>query len=186
MEIKVSDFKKVVIVAIGFLVVLSLCTVVINIGIGVAFGQEEHEKGEAHPDVVKWGFLAAAIAVVKIINISNEKIEEGIRTFKPLPHRLEDIGTLHGLRYINNSMCTNESAAIASFNALRGAKIVIVGGKQKGDKGHNYLDLLTKESKACVILGENARYIANYFRSKDFKRRGRPCFCFGWARLERQ
>lgn len=114
--------------------------------------------------------IAAAIAVLKILNIHNEKIEEGVRSFKSMPHRLEDIGTIEGVRYINNSMCTNESAAIASFVALQGAKIVIVGGKQKGDTGQNYLSLLAREAKACVILGENAHYIAGYFKSKNFNK----------------
>jgi V/A-type H+-transporting ATPase subunit K len=63
MEVKALEFKKVVIVAIGFLIILSLFTVFMNIGIGIAFGQEEHEKSEVNPEVVKWGFLAAAIAV---------------------------------------------------------------------------------------------------------------------------
>jgi UDP-N-acetylmuramoylalanine--D-glutamate ligase len=112
--------------------------------------------------------MAAAIAVTKIINVPTEMIEQGIRNFKPLPHRLEDIGTIDGINYINNSMCTNESAAISSLQAIEGEKIVIVGGKQKGDKGNNYLDLLVKEAKACVILGGNAKYIADYFKSKGF------------------
>ena len=63
MRIKAEDFKKIVMMAIGFLVVLSLFTIVINIGIGVALGQEQVQKGETNPDIVKWGFLAAAIAV---------------------------------------------------------------------------------------------------------------------------
>jgi UDP-N-acetylmuramoylalanine--D-glutamate ligase len=112
--------------------------------------------------------IAAAIAVVKVLNIPNEIVDEGIRSFKSLPHRLEDMGIIGGVRYINNSMCTNESAAIASFIALDGAKIVIVGGKHKGDTGHRYLSLLAQEAKACVILGDNAQYIAQYFRSKNF------------------
>ncbi|KPJ72412.1 hypothetical protein AMJ52_06430 [candidate division TA06 bacterium DG_78] len=112
--------------------------------------------------------IAAAIAVVKVLNIPNEIIEEGIRNFKSIPHRLEEIGTIDGVRYINNSMCTNESAAIASFVALEGAKIVIVGGKHKGNTGRRYLSLLAQEAKACIILGDNAQYIAQYFQSKNF------------------
>jgi UDP-N-acetylmuramoylalanine--D-glutamate ligase len=112
--------------------------------------------------------IAAAIAVVKVLTIPNEIIEEGIRSFKSIPHRLEEVGTIDGVRYVNNSMCTNESAAIASFITLKGAKIVIVGGKHKGDTGRRYLSLLTQQAKACIILGENAQYIAQYFKSKNF------------------
>lgn len=63
MGLKAVSFKKIVIAAIGFLVVLSLFTVVLNVGIGVAVGQEAHTPGETNPDIIKWGFLAAAIAV---------------------------------------------------------------------------------------------------------------------------
>ncbi len=63
MEIKAVEFKKIVIAAIGVLVVLSLFTIVINVGIGVAVGQVPSGKSEVNPDVIKWGFLAAAIAV---------------------------------------------------------------------------------------------------------------------------
>jgi V/A-type H+/Na+-transporting ATPase subunit K len=64
MKIGALDFRKVVMAAIGFLVVLSLFTIVINVGIGVALGQEETTAESAvDPDIVKWGFLAAAIAV---------------------------------------------------------------------------------------------------------------------------
>ena len=64
MGMKVLDFKKIMVVALAFLVVLSLSVIVINVGIGIAFGQEEeHGKGEISPEMVKWGFLAAALAV---------------------------------------------------------------------------------------------------------------------------
>ena len=114
--------------------------------------------------------IAAAIVVAKILRISNDKIDQALRNFKSLPHRLEDIGKFHGVRYINNSMCTNESAAIASFLAIEGEKIVIIGGKQKGDAEQRYLNLLIKEAKACIILGSNAQEIATYFKSQKFRR----------------
>jgi V/A-type H+/Na+-transporting ATPase subunit K len=60
---QVAQFKKVVTVAIGFLVVLSLFTVVLNIGMSVAFGQDTATKPGVSPEVVKFGFLAAALAV---------------------------------------------------------------------------------------------------------------------------
>jgi UDP-N-acetylmuramoylalanine--D-glutamate ligase len=112
--------------------------------------------------------IAAAIAVSKIINISDSDIEQGVRAFKSLPHRLEELRTIKGIRYINNSMCTNATAAIASFKAIEGSKVVILGGKHKGDEGRAYFDVLIGEAKACVILGENARFITDYFRNHGF------------------
>jgi len=113
--------------------------------------------------------MAASIAVAKILNIDNQDIEKGLRTFKNLPHRLEDLGSILGIRYINNSMCTNATAAIASLQAIDGFKIVILGGKHKGDVGEAYFDVLMRQAKACVILGENAHFIADYFQNHGYK-----------------
>ena len=113
--------------------------------------------------------IAAAIAVAKILNIDDRDIENGIRTFRSLAHRLEDLGSIAGIRYVNNSMCTNATAAIASFHAIEGPRVVILGGKHKGDEGEQYFDVLVKEAKACVILGENADFIAGRFEAKGYK-----------------
>jgi len=112
--------------------------------------------------------VLAAIAVAKILNIDNSLVAKGIGAFSPLPHRLENVGTFRGIRYINNSMCTNEKAAIASLEAVAGDTIVIAGGRIKGDAGDGYLDLLTRHAKACVILGANADYIADFFTKKGY------------------
>jgi UDP-N-acetylmuramoylalanine--D-glutamate ligase len=112
--------------------------------------------------------IAAAIAVAKILGLSDSVIEQGVRTFKSLPHRLEELPAVKGVRYINNSMCTNATAAIESFNAVEGNKVIILGGKHKGDEGQAYFDVLIARSKACVILGENAPFISEYFEKRGF------------------
>lgn len=112
--------------------------------------------------------MAAAIAVARILGIKTPDIEVGIRSFKRLPHRMEDLGTIDGVKYINNSMCTNATAAIASFQAIKGPTIVILGGRHKGDEGQDYLHILIKGAKGCVILGENANFIAGYFQKHDY------------------
>jgi UDP-N-acetylmuramoylalanine--D-glutamate ligase len=113
--------------------------------------------------------IAAAIAVAKILQISTSDIEKGVMNFKGLPHRLEDLGLIHGIRYINNSMCTNAGAAVASFEAVEGSKIVILGGRHKGDEGTRYFDILISEAKACVVLGENAGFVAEYFKEQGYE-----------------
>jgi UDP-N-acetylmuramoylalanine--D-glutamate ligase len=112
--------------------------------------------------------MAAAIAVARILGIETPDIETGIRSFRKLPHRMEDLGTIDGVKYINNSMCTNATAAIASLLAVKGPKIIILGGRHKGDEGQNYLDILMQGAKACVILGENASFISSYFQKHGY------------------
>lgn len=65
MELQTLDVKRIVIWSVGFLTMLVLFTILINVGISVAFGQEteQSEAAPIAPEVVKWGFLAAAISV---------------------------------------------------------------------------------------------------------------------------
>ena len=64
MKLQMMDMKKIVGVALGFLVIMSVFTIVLNVGMSVAVGNEETQQASGtSPEVVKWGFLAAAIAV---------------------------------------------------------------------------------------------------------------------------
>jgi len=62
---KINEFKKVIAMALGFLIVLSLFTVILNLGISVALGQEHVQTAQAatDPKIAQAAFLAAAIAV---------------------------------------------------------------------------------------------------------------------------
>lgn len=110
----------------------------------------------------------AAIAATKALNISTRNIKKGIKTIKSLPHRLEEVAVIDGICYINNSMSTNEASAITSFQAVPGSKIVIIGGREKGDSCQNYLRLLIKEAKGIIILGENANQIVQFLKKKHY------------------
>lgn len=55
--------KKFVIVAVGLLMMLSISTLVINVGMNAAFGQDVAGKAAVNPEMAKFGYLAAAIAV---------------------------------------------------------------------------------------------------------------------------
>lgn len=56
---------------------------------------------------------------------------EGLREFRPLTHRMEDLGLRRGVRFVNASMCTNPAAAVAVSRALGGRQLLLVGGAAK-------------------------------------------------------
>ncbi len=143
---------------------------------GVSLNGDFHYDGEhlfGHASMPLYGEhnlmnMAAAIAAAKVLSIGNDHIEQGLMDFRGLPHRLEDVGVINGIRYINNSMCTNASAAVASYQAVKGSKVVILGGRNKGDEGERYFDELIASAKACVLLGENAGPVAEYFEAHGY------------------
>lgn len=59
-------------------------------------------------------------------------IVEGLRSFRGLAHRMELVGERHGIKVVNNSMCTNPDAVVSSAQALRDPALLLIGGVNKG------------------------------------------------------
>jgi UDP-N-acetylmuramoylalanine--D-glutamate ligase len=75
---------------------------------------------------------SAAIAVSRLLGLSDDKIDEGLRTYAGLPHRMERTRQIDGVLFVNDSKATNPTAtapALASFDRIRW----ICGGQPKTD-----------------------------------------------------
>ncbi|ASD26115.1 UDP-N-acetylmuramoyl-L-alanine--D-glutamate ligase [Brevundimonas diminuta] len=97
---------------------------------------------------------AFAYATARALGVSHEAAVEGLLTFPGLSHRMEAVGRLGSVRFINDSKATNADAArqaLASYPAV----FWIAGGKAK-DGGIDALhDLFPRVTKAYLI-GEAA------------------------------
>ncbi|HTG13740.1 MAG TPA: UDP-N-acetylmuramoyl-L-alanine--D-glutamate ligase [Blastocatellia bacterium] len=76
--------------------------------------------------------VCAAVAAVAIAGASTATMGESIRSFKPLPHRLEYIGEYSGIRFYNDSISTVPESALGALEAL-GADVqtIILGGHER-------------------------------------------------------
>lgn len=97
----------------------------------------------------------AAVGAAKIIGVENKRIEKALGQFGGLPHRLELVRELNGVRYINNSMCTNPDAGVNSLAAISTPVILITGGKEKNLAIDEYIAVIAKRAKFAILLGEN-------------------------------
>lgn len=68
-----------------------------------------------------------------------DDILRAIPSFKGLPHRLENVGTFGGVQYINDSISTCPSTAIAGVQAFDRVDTIIIGGM---DRGIDYTELI--------------------------------------------
>jgi len=84
----------------------------------------------------------------------------GLKTFQRPSHRLEYVGEIDGVVYINDSKATNVEATIHALSFVKGKKILILGGK---DKGLSFASLCSEIPSSCpvVIYGEAREKIAN-------------------------
>jgi len=78
-----------------------------------------------------------AIAVCRVLGLNDEQIERGLATYKALPHRMELVGEVAGVRWYNDSKATNAASAapaLAAFPPAPDQRLHwIAGGQAKGD-----------------------------------------------------
>jgi UDP-N-acetylmuramoylalanine--D-glutamate ligase len=76
---------------------------------------------------------AAATAAARAAGVSDDAIAEALRTFPGVPHRLELVRELHGVRWVNDSKATNTAAARRGVAAYDAPLRLILGGSLKGE-----------------------------------------------------
>ena len=106
--------------------------------------------------------LASAI-VARAMEIRGDVVRESLTSFEGVPHRLETVRTVSGVRYVNDSKATNVNAvwyALESFPATDGPNVVLIaGGRDKGNDYQPLERLAADKLKGIVAIGEGAQAI---------------------------
>jgi UDP-N-acetylmuramoylalanine--D-glutamate ligase len=117
--------------------------------------------------------VLAAAAMALAFGISPEVIRHAVRKFAGVAHRLETVSTIDGVRYINNSMCTNPAAVAASLEAAGERPVVaIAGGKHKGGDLSQMVSALQDRTRSVILIGESAQEIGRALE-QETQRAGR-------------
>ena len=78
--------------------------------------------------------VLAAAAAARLAGAEPAAIAEGVRTFAGVEHRIEYVATISGVEYFNDSKATNVDATLKALDAFPGNVLVILGGKDKGQR----------------------------------------------------
>ena len=124
--------------------------------------------------------MAAIAAVASYKNISPreylstspEVIRQGLSSFHGLPHRLEFIRELHGVKYYDDNFSTTPSSLKVAIDAFpRSNLVVIVGGRDKTmgqDLPEIYDILKAPQVKHVILLGESGHDLASKYPDPRF------------------
>lgn len=97
--------------------------------------------------------ILPSIVIAKEFDIQSKNIKKVIKEFEGLPHRLELVKEVKGVKYYNDSFSTNPLTSMAAVDSFDEPTLLIAGGY---DKGLDYKEwaakILTKESLRIVIL----------------------------------
>jgi UDP-N-acetylmuramoylalanine--D-glutamate ligase len=103
--------------------------------------------------------MAAAAAALSM-GIDPEAVREGLRDFAGVPHRLEQVSELGGVRFVNDSKATNVASAMVGLRAFDGGVHAIFGGSEKGEEYAPLLDPVRERCVACYLTGASADRLA--------------------------
>ncbi|OLC07307.1 MAG: UDP-N-acetylmuramoylalanine--D-glutamate ligase [Gemmatimonadetes bacterium 13_1_40CM_70_11] len=97
--------------------------------------------------------LAAALAV-REAGIPLGRITEGLRAFRALPHRLEPVREVGGVRWINDSKATNIASTVVAVEAMDRPFVLLLGGRHKGEPYTRLGPLLKAKCRLVIAYGE--------------------------------
>ncbi len=97
---------------------------------------------------------AAAAAIES--GVPPEAVAGALRTFAGVPHRLEEVGSVSGVLYVNDSKATNVSSALRGIEAFDGGVHAILGGSLKGGGFEGLRDALASRAVAAYLIGDAA------------------------------
>ncbi|MBL7188961.1 MAG: UDP-N-acetylmuramoyl-L-alanine--D-glutamate ligase [Phycisphaerae bacterium] len=116
--------------------------------------------------------LAAAIAIARHFGVDDDRIRSRLPEFKALPHRLEFVEQIDGVRWCNDSIATTPQSAIAALEAFDEPVIIIAGGYDKKLPFDELGKKIAERAKAAVLIGQTAKKIADSIPDPDVSLRG--------------
>lgn len=102
----------------------------------------------------------AAIAAVHAV-VGKDVINRCAREFGGVPHRIELVRELDGVRYYNSSIDSSPNRTINTLRVFNEPVVMIAGGKDKGIAYDALGPSIREHVKALILLGPTAQVIAN-------------------------
>ncbi|MBR5506943.1 MAG: UDP-N-acetylmuramoyl-L-alanine--D-glutamate ligase, partial [Clostridia bacterium] len=99
-------------------------------------------------------YMAAIAATYPIV--SKETINKVAKDFGGVPHRIELVRTLDGVRYYNSSIDSSPNRTINTLNVFNEPIILIAGGKAKGLSYEAIGQPILDKAKALILIGETS------------------------------
>ena len=113
--------------------------------------------------------LAASVASWQFSQ-NVEAMAEAIRGFKGLPHRLQLIASKNGVDFVDDSISTTPTSAIAALRAFEGPKAIILGGSDKGSEFDKLAsELASQQQVKAVLIGQTASKIKRALDRAGYK-----------------
>ncbi len=99
------------------------------------------------------GNLCAVLAALEALGLDAAALAPAVQDFRPLPNRLQTVGTRGGLTYVNDSISTTPHASLAALDCFAGQRIaLLVGGHDRGLDWHDFVQHMAHDVPPVEII----------------------------------
>jgi UDP-N-acetylmuramoylalanine--D-glutamate ligase len=103
------------------------------------------------------GNLCAVLTAIEALGLDATTLAPHAASFRPLPHRLQTLGTRDGITYVNDSISTTPHASLAALDLFRDRRAaILVGGHDRGIDWQAFADAMRAHAPLAVVtMGQN-------------------------------
>lgn len=98
--------------------------------------------------------IGVVYGLLQELGVSDEVFMEALKTYEPLPHRLQYVGTVDGIKYYDDSISTICDTTIQALTSLKDTDTVIIGGMDRGIEYQELISFLSEHEVPNIILME--------------------------------
>jgi UDP-N-acetylmuramoylalanine--D-glutamate ligase len=105
----------------------------------------------------------AAVSAARLAGVSIEAICIALKTFKNAPHRLESVGVINGVEFVNDSKATNVDSVVYALGSYNQPLVWIAGGIDKGNDYNIIKADVQKKVHTLICLGKDNQKLKDFF-----------------------
>jgi UDP-N-acetylmuramoylalanine--D-glutamate ligase len=102
----------------------------------------------------------AAAAICLARGLEPDAVRAGLRTFAGVEHRLEEVATVDGVLYVNDSKATNVASTLVALESFETPIHLILGGRGKGEDYTPLREPVARHCAGVYLIGEEAERLA--------------------------
>ncbi len=122
----------------------------------------EHLKGEHNRQDIAYALTAA-----RLFGISDDAVRQAIKAYGGIEHRMELVGTYHGITWYNDSIATIPTAVMGAVKAIGNVDTLLFGGLDRGIDYSSLVDFLEKCNISNLVgLPETGHKIIDELESR--------------------
>ncbi len=95
-----------------------------------------------------------ACAMSAALGVEKDSLREALRNFRGVEHRLEEVKTISGIRFINDSKATNVRSVWYALDTIPEPILLIAGGRDKGGDFTQLREKVKEKLKSLILMGE--------------------------------